>query len=104
MNDNKQIEDSNSYLYDKKDFLEEKKEEGKQQREKRQDNIGKLGTWFGSSKNAPINISGILTLSLISFAILFTVFSKEFENAKIIWVIVTPIITLALGYIFGKQQ
>lgn len=83
--------------------LETIKEEGKQKKEKRKDDIGILGSFFGSSKNAPVNISGALILFLLLFIAFCTVyFSNDFDKLKVILNVSFPIITLALGYIFGR--
>ena len=67
--------------------------------------IGLLGRFFGSGDNVKLNIAGITISSLLVFGIIFTFF--EYYNGKTnfeIWKIITPIITLSLGYIFGKNS
>jgi len=83
--------------------------------EKRLDlEAGILGKFFGNVKTAPTNIAGITILSLLLVSILVTfimiivkiLFSKEisdFELISDIWTITTPIISLILGYLFGKN-
>lgn len=64
---------------------------------------GWLGKIFGTSTNAPTNIAGfvvcILTITIIGTGLLLvpsTIPAMDFMN------VVVPIITLVLGYLFGK--
>jgi len=57
--------------------------------------VGLLGKLFGNSSNAPTNIAGITILVLL--------FSTPFV-ADLKWEQSFPIITLALGYLFGKNS
>lgn len=57
--------------------------------------VGLLGKLFGNSSNAPTNIAGITILVLL--------FSTPFV-ADLKWEQSIPIITLALGYLFGKNS
>jgi hypothetical protein len=66
--------------------------------------VGWLGKIFGSSANAPTNIAGLVialfTLTVIVIGLLFVPSSippRDFLN------VVVPIVTLALGYLFGKS-
>ncbi|MEA1973644.1 MAG: hypothetical protein U9N34_10210 [Candidatus Cloacimonadota bacterium] len=56
--------------------------------------VGLLGKVFGNSSNAPTNIAGITILVLL--------FSTPFVT-DLKWDQSFPIITLALGYLFGKN-
>jgi hypothetical protein len=65
---------------------------------------GWLGKIFGSSTNAPTNIAGFvvgfLTIAIVVIGILFVPSSippSDFLN------MVIPVVTLALGYVFGKS-
>ena len=65
---------------------------------------GWLGKVFGSATNAPTNIAGlfvgILTLTIILTGIIFVpshISAIDFLNY------LAPLITLALGYLFGKS-
>jgi len=64
---------------------------------------GWLGKLFGSSKTAPSNIAGLSLLLLLSpgIALLFT--AGTAMTAGDYWKLITPIITLILGYLFGKN-
>ena len=64
---------------------------------------GVLGKLFGSVRSAPLNISGLLALVLLFAAIGFTIFpSKDFPPMDF-WKVVIPILTLFIGYAFGKK-
>jgi hypothetical protein len=65
---------------------------------------GWLGKIFGSATNAPTNIAGffvgILTLTIIVVGFVFvpsSISAMDFLN------FLAPLITLALGYLFGKS-
>lgn len=56
--------------------------------------VGILGKFFGNSSNAPTNIAGITILALL----IATPFVNDLK-----WEQSFPVITLALGYLFGKN-
>lgn len=64
---------------------------------------GLLGKCFGSKLNAPSNIAGffVIIMALSGIAVLFTTCSIP---ANEYWKIITPLITMSLGYIFGKSS
>lgn len=62
--------------------------------------IGFLGKFFGAGDGVKMNIAGLTILLLLAFGIFYTCFKTDFE----IWKIISPIITLSLGYIFGKSS
>ncbi|MCP3942919.1 MAG: hypothetical protein GY710_15725 [Desulfobacteraceae bacterium] len=64
---------------------------------------GYLGKVFGSNEAAPYNISGALVILLVLSGI-GTIFFKASLNADIYWNIITPVITLVMGYVFGKSS
>lgn len=64
---------------------------------------GVLGRFFGGKASAPANIAGLIVTLLTVFAIGLT-FWKGTSEATPLWNIVLPVITLALGYLFGKEQ
>ncbi len=74
--------------------------------------LGWFGRLFGGKDILPLNISGSLILILLFFASGFTAYAiysiNDSNNSKIdiqdIWSVVTPIITLALGYLFGSHK
>jgi hypothetical protein len=62
---------------------------------------GWLGRVFGSPRNAPPNIAGVVVVCLVLIAGGISFFQKE--NALECWRVVAPIITMVLGYMFGKK-
>lgn len=81
-------------------------EESKMTRE-----LGLLGHFFGSGNSIKLNIAGLFIFILVITGIIYTacVLFCESTNPKAIgilefWGIITPLITLALGYIFGKKE
>lgn len=74
--------------------------------------LGTLGKFFGSGDTVKMNISGLTILVLIITGICYTTAILCFDttaNSKAVgisdfWGIISPMITLALGFIFGKTQ
>lgn len=69
--------------------------------------LGCFGRIFGSQENSSRNITGIICLSFVAGATLTSLivyFCKE-DTAfvKKMWEVICPIITLSLGYLFGKK-
>lgn len=62
---------------------------------------GILGRFFGSKDNGPINISGFIAVILVSTAVAITFLEPDKINS--VWGIITPLLTLILGYLFGKK-
>ena len=73
--------------------------------EKRMDlDAGCLGKFFGSSENAPTNIAGLVALLLILTGIASILWPSGVITPQEIWKVIIPIITMILGYLFGKQK
>ena len=74
-------------------------------------NKDKDGGWFGrifgvNTKNASIHIAFIICIILLIFCgiDLFASFSENNGITSEVWNLVFPVVTLALGYIFGKGE
>ena len=82
-------------------FIEKTFEENKISKE-----IGFLGNFFGSGESVKMNIAGLTIVILILFGIAYTLLVYYFNKKSDfqIWNVLTPIITLSLGYIFGKNS
>lgn len=69
--------------------------------------LGWFGRLFGSQENASRNITGIICISFVAGATLTSLivyFSKgDTAFVKKMWEVICPIITLSLGYLFGKK-
>lgn len=63
---------------------------------------GILGKIFGSAANAPTNIAGFILCLLSLTAVALIVFRSNEPVADNLTLLV-PIITLTLGYLFGRQ-
>ncbi len=70
--------------------------------------LGIIGRLFGASENASKNITALICLTLIIGALYasFEIYDNTSDNKFIerIWQIVIPVVTLSLGYIFGKKD
>lgn len=64
---------------------------------------GWLGRCFGSGKNAPMNIAGTLVLILAASGIA-VLFLQSAIPATEYWKIIVPLLTLVIGYVFGKSS
>lgn len=65
-------------------------------------NAGFFGKYFGVGDIAKINVTAICVLLLILSSIIFS-FCFDFQHSIEYWKIVSPFITLGLGYIWGKN-
>ncbi len=69
--------------------------------------LGKFGRLFGSKENSSRNITGTICLSFIAGATLVSLivyfFKEDLTFVKYMWSVTSPIITLSLGYLFGKK-
>ena len=70
---------------------------------------GSLGKFFGSGNSISSNIAGLVICVLLPTAIIYTfimLFIGQETNdlsVKDFWeLIITPLVTLAIGYLFGK--
>ncbi len=65
---------------------------------------GWLGKLFGNEINAPSNIAGVSIVVLLAVSIYGTAYPPEKLEVTELWKITTPIITMILGYLFGKNK
>lgn len=69
--------------------------------------LGKIAQLFGSGENASKNITATVCILLLvggaSVSLYAYIDKGDSELAGSIWNVISPIITLALGYIFGKN-
>ena len=86
--------------------LEAKRLENQQQKEKR----GWVGKIWGEGSNSIINIAGMLIVLLLligalyTFIMIFRGTEETHQQVLDFWNVIIPIITLALGYLFGKGK
>ena len=70
--------------------------------------IGKVGRVFGSSENSSKNIAAvicfILLMAVIGMSCWIYYMDKDKSFIANLWQLVLPVITLSLGYIFGKKE
>ena len=70
---------------------------------------GWLRRFFGNRANAPFNISGFVLIVLLLSGIVMILLPYEDPNTlsvtpKEYWEIIVPLVTLILGYMFGKRS
>jgi hypothetical protein len=71
---------------------------------------GWLGNFWGSSSSIPHNIAGLLLIVSLFSGVFYTCYactkttSEMGISIKDFWAIVSPFITLALGYLFGIKK
>lgn len=69
--------------------------------------LGWIGKFFGSSENSSKNIAAIICLILLFAVIIMSCgvycMDRDKDFVSTLWQMVMPVITLALGYIFGKR-
>lgn len=62
---------------------------------------GWLGRCFGASVNAPLNIAGLMVVLLVGSGVAVLFIPSTIPAAEY-WEIIVPLLTLVMGYIFGK--
>lgn len=62
---------------------------------------GWVGKFFGSKTNAPTNIAGIFITLLLISGVVVLFFSSNIQPLEY-WKTIIPLLTLAIGYLFGK--
>lgn len=72
---------------------------------------GWLGRIWGTSSSVPNNVAALIAIVLTSFGMIYTSIAlylmptgKEMGYIKDLWAIITPIITLSIGYLFGNRN
>lgn len=69
--------------------------------------LGCIGKLFGTGDNASKNITATICILLIVGGAIVSLFAYAIKDDKElagkIWGVIAPIITLSLGYIFGKK-
>ena len=70
--------------------------------------LGWIGFLFGTAENASKNIAALICLILVIGSIVFSciIYKCGTDNSFIetLWQISMPVVTLSLGYIFGKKE
>lgn len=89
--------------------LEMQKQQHKHEDELKNKEIGWLGKFFGAEDNGARNMAMTVIFLVSGGATIFSVcviFYSNIGNELIpnVWSKVIPIVTLALGYIFGKNK
>ena len=68
---------------------------------------GMMGKLFGTGANAPVFIAGFVLIIFSLFGLSITALmiypGNKGDALKDLWVFIGPVITLALGYIFGGK-
>jgi hypothetical protein len=64
---------------------------------------GWLGRFFGSGTTAPLNIAGLLVLLLGGSGVAVLFFQSAIPAGEY-WKIIVPLLTLVMGYVFGKSS
>lgn len=69
--------------------------------------MGWLGSFFGSEENSSKNITAFICCLLLVFALGVSIGAYFCKNdtsfAKWLWGAILPIVSLSLGYLFGKK-
>lgn len=64
---------------------------------------GTLGRFFGTGTAAPTSIAGLTVIVMTTAGIALMFFDTKMP-AQEYWKVAAPIITLALGYLFGRRS
>lgn len=77
--------------------------------EKTRVNQGTLGKFWGSTSSIPNNIAALTVIILVVTGIIYTYCTMSLPADKIalpikeFWAIISPLITLSIGYLFGHK-
>lgn len=63
---------------------------------------GVFGKLFGTGSNASSNIAGLVVIGLL-FVIFWVIGSMDSTDIETVLKIISPVLTLTLGYLFGKH-
>ena len=70
--------------------------------------LGWFGFIFGGKELISLNISGVLIIFLLFTGLIISINiykeKSDLDNIVKIWGIITPLITLTLGYLFGNKN
>lgn len=66
-------------------------------------NSGILGKFFGTSDNVSTYIAGVVVIAVVITGLIASFFPGG-TTAVETWKIITPIVTMILGFLFGKQN
>ena len=105
----KQLELQKAMNQEEHDFqIKLQAQQHKQEQAMKNKDLGWIGFIFGTAENASKNIAALISLILIIGAIIFSciIYNCDSDNSFIesIWDIILPVVTLSLGYIFGKKE
>lgn len=71
---------------------------------------GWLGGIWGASSHVPNNMAAFTIVILVITGIAYTIIKKDMTtddkalSVKDLWTLITPLITLAIGYLFGDKK
>ena len=91
-------------------FIDADVEKQKIKKEAEKEERGLLGRLWGSIEHSSNNIAGLFIILLFLVGLLYTIWMlcvDSYDNHNKIlefWAMLTPLMTLALGYIFGRGQ
>ena len=80
------------------------------EKQKSNNELGILGKFFGSGNSLSKNIAGITICILLIIGTIYTfilLFKEDKSNdlpIKEFWGVILPLITLTIGYLFGKKE
>ena len=95
-----------------KDIINAAIKEKEIENEGRKDERGFLGRFWGSIEHSPNNIAGLFIILVFIVGMTYTIWMLVLvcesgdEHQKILefWGMLSPMLTLALGYLFGKSH
>lgn len=72
-------------------------------KDKQNAELGWLGKIWGVSSSVPNNIAAFAICILLLTGVICTFVIDDFTHIKDLWTLITPVITLAFGYLFGEK-
>lgn len=78
--------------------------DNQQEKDLRSSEIGWLGKIWGVSSSIPNNVAALVIVVLLLVGCIMTYLINDYKDIKDLWAIISPLITLALGYLFGEKH
>ena len=91
-------------------IIDAEREKERLKKEEERKSRGVLGAFFGNSENSSKNIAGFLIFTLLFIATFYTGamiichYQDTHSQVMDFWNVITPIITLSVGYLFGYSR
>ena len=78
--------------------------DNQKEKDQKHTEIGWLGRAWGVSSSVPNNLAALTIVAMLIIGCILSCKKTSLDDVTTIWSIFNPLITLALGYLFGYKQ